>query len=185
VEQSDKALRCYLELQFPRFTNQFHAKASVRFLMNQTKTGFLVKMTGASKHVICPKYDFTVTSVPGKTGTFGHQAFTDPQASGSRFDEQESELCDGLTIGYQEYAGRWALGVGRWALGVGRWALGVGRWALGVGRWALGAWRWALGAWRLALGAWRPEGPRKLSPGFSLGCDFITAPRSEGPVESE
>src|SRR5260370_14725354 len=100
VEQSDEALK----LQFPRVTNQFYAKGSVRFLMNETKTGFLVKMTGGGKDVICPKYDFTVTSVPGETGTFGHQAFTDPQASSSWFDEQESELCHSLSIGYQEYA---------------------------------------------------------------------------------
>ena len=62
------------------------------------------------------------------------------------------------------------LAVSGWRLAVGGWRLAVGGWRLAVGGWrlAVGGWRLAVGGWRLAVGGW-PEGPRKLSPGFSLG----------------
>jgi hypothetical protein len=72
--------------------------------VSKPKAGFLVKATGGQKNVIRPKDDFTVSGLPGEPDTLGYQAFTDPKSAGARFDQQESQLSDSLSIGHQEYA---------------------------------------------------------------------------------
>jgi hypothetical protein len=82
----------FLELQFPRFANQLHAKGLVRFLMSETKAGSFIKMTSGSKDVIRPKYDFTISGLPGETHTLSHKAFADPKSSRSWFYQQKPKL---------------------------------------------------------------------------------------------